>query len=476
MIRRLGPAPLLLVLLTACGAGDGALHGSLDPDHPYSLRLGQFRYLESVLPFIDWLDEQGLPAYPVGHRTFDEGTWYEVHVGAATDEAELAPVVERLDELGFRDPDVRDLQRYGDHAFFDMSAYRLWSYDPVRTRDQVGDALHDLAASFPCHPRFGLVAFAAGYALEVDAALIQDNLVSRELHEVVRQLAVDSPDGLALTAHAVFADLVTGTTIQISSVSRTPLPDAVDLGEAAERFDGADGIWLARPVAEPGATFDDPELVYLVWSEDRERITLVTADDPSGYELVPELFDRRFCDGGAFQFASLWRPLGILPTGFEPDDVPVAVDTSILGDDYVASKGNAAWARKMKGRWTYSTTYAHDAEDYWAVSVFDLETARAAEECHGKLYTREMWRAYRSWGNELARAWGMDAVYTTRIRGVRAWYVDHYRSQAHKELNFYAGPFVFALGSFVTDPDPLRMDDLVERAKSLPLLGGDESW
>jgi hypothetical protein len=468
-------APLLLAL-TACGPGDEVLRTSLDLDHPYSLRLGQFRYLESVLPFIDWLDDQGLPAYPVGHRTFDEGTWYEVHVGAAATEEELAPVVERLADLGFRDPQLRDLQRYADHAFFDVSDYQLWSYDPARTRDQVGDSLHELAASFPCHPRFGLASFTAGYALDVDSELIQDNLGAHELHDVIRELASESSDGLAVSGHAVFGDLVTGATLQVSSVSRSPLPEAVDLGRAEEKFEGPAGSWFARPVVEPGATFDGPEVIYLLWSEDRTQITLVTADDPVGYELVPELFDRRFCEGGAFQFASLWRPLGILPTRFEPDDVPVAVDTSILGDDYVASKGNAAWARKMKGRWTYSTTYAHDAEDYWAVSVFDLETARAAEECHGKLYTREMWRAYRSWGNELARAWGMDAVYTTRIRGVRAWYVDHYQSQAHKELNFYAGPFVFALGSFVTDPDPLRMDDLVDRAKSLPLLGGDERW
>ena len=239
---------------------------------------------------------------------------------------------------------------------------------------------------------------------------------------------------------------------------------------------GPGWTWLARPIAEPGTFEDGDEVVYLLWSEKRDRIALITSNDARGYALASDLLDREHCRAGAFQFASLWRPLGILPREFNAGDVPVAVETSIVGQDYVDSKGGVNWAKKMKGRWSYSNTYMAQGEDHWAIQIFDLETSQAAEQCHGKLYSSQMWNAYNSYGNELAQAWGWDAVYTTSIRGVRAWYVDHYQRDQTKELNFHTGPFIFAMISFVSDPDPLLRDDLVGRAKSLPLLGGEEGW
>jgi len=75
-----------------------------------------------------------------------------------------------------------------------------------------------------------------------------------------------------------------------------------------------------------------------------------------------------------------------------------------------------------------------------------------------------------------AWGWGWDALYTTSIPGVRAWYVDKYQSQQIKELNLHTGPFEFALISFVSDEDPLLTEDLITRAERLPLLGGDDGW
>ena len=198
----------------------------------------------------------------------------------------------------------------------------------------------------------------------------------------------------------------------------------------------------------------------------------VTADDPAGWVIVPELFDRDLCNGGVFSFAALWRPLGVLPTSFGLRDVPVAVETAILGDDYVRSKDNARWARKLRGRWQYTTSFLHDRDDLWTASVFDLETTKDAQLTHGRLYTGNMSEAYNSYGNEWAKAMGWDAIYRTRVRGLPAWYIDKYRLSRHKELNFHVGPFIFAFGSWVLDADPLLMEDMIERASQLPPLGG----
>jgi hypothetical protein len=465
---------LLLFALTGCG--DGASPAIVDGDHPYSIPVGQFRYLESALPYISWLEDQGLPPWVVGVRDFDEGTWYQVHVGAAADPEQLASLREALVELGYGGTGTADFHSYADRAFFDMSSYLLWTYDPDRTIAQLGPRLSTVAAAFPCHPRFALEAFHGGYALEVEREHIRHQLHAEGLHDIVLELANAPASTPPLTGWAAYRDLPSGVRLSVSMVERDPLPESIDLGKPTERFEGPGWTWLARPIAEPGTFEDGQEVIYLLWTEERDRIALVASDDPHGYALASELFDRRHCSAGAFQFASLWRPLGILPRQFDAQDVPVAVETSILGQEYVDMKGGAAWARKMKGRWTFSNTYMVEGEDHWAVQVFDLETSQAAEECHGKLYSSQMWNAYNSYGNELAQAWGWDALYTTSIRGVRAWYVDHYQRDQTKELNFHTGPFIFAMISFVSDPDPLLMDDLVDRAKRLPMLGGEEGW
>ena len=254
---------------------------------------------------------------------------------------------------------------------------------------------------------------------------------------------------------------------------RTPMPDVQLLGDSSEVLDGPGAGWQSRPLADPAWSFEDgPQPVWLAWTATGERVALVHADDPRGWGLVPELFDRELCDGGVFSSAALWRPLGVLPSSFEPGDATVAVGTGILGDEYVASKGGATWARRMKGRWEYDGWFVARGEDLWTASVFDLETTEQAEEVHGRLYGGNMARAWSSFGNEWAKDMGWDAVYRTSVRGVAAWYVDMYRLDRHKELNFHEGPFIFAFGSWVLDPDPLLMEDMVARASRLPLLGG----
>lgn len=471
----IGPIGLLLWNLLA-GCGGTHSQAIVDQAHPYSVPVGQFRYLESALPYVDWLEDQGLPAWVVGTRDFEEGTWYEVHVGAAAEADGLDTIRTKLTDLGYEATTVADYRSYAHRTFFDMSSYVLWTYDPARTATQVGPTLSTLASAFPCHPRFTLASFQAGYALEMERDYLSAQLFAEQLNEIVLELS-QAPSTLPpLTGWAVYEDLATGVRLSVSAVHRDPLPESIDLGQHTERIEGPGWTWFARPIAEPSQPADASRVVYLLWSEDRSWVVLVSADDVRGYGLALELFDRNHCEAGAFQFASLWRPLGILPLGFEPEDHPVAVNTSIVGEDYVQSKGNVAWARKMKGRWTFSSTYMRQGEDLWSVQLFDLETSQAAEECHGKLYSSQMWQAYNTWGNEIAQAWGWDALYTTSIRGVRAWYVDKYQSEQIKELNLHTGPFVFALISFVGDEDPLLMDDLITRAERLPLLGGDDGW
>jgi len=461
-----------LVCLVACVPTDDG-DTLTDDAHPWSIRLAAFRYLESVEPFEVWLRDQGIEAWTVGRDLRDDGRWFEVRAGAAATREELAGVAEELRALGFVDLEADDRRTRVGEEVTDFSDYRLFGYQAERIRPQLGPALHDMAAAFPCHPRFELVSFDASWQVPELTAEMRGLLRPEGLHEVVDGLAASDLEASPVLGRATYRDLVSGVELAVDMVWRTPLPDPAVLGETSRRLDGPGYRWLSRPLADPGWSFADGlQPVWLAWTEAGERVAMVHADSEAAWQLVPELFDRELCEGGVFSSAALWRPLGVLPASFEPGDTPVAVGTGILGDDYVASKGGARWARRMKGRWSYNGWFVARDEDLWTASVFDLETSAHAADVHGRLYGGNMNQAWSSRSNEWAKDMGWDAVYRTRVRGVPAWYVDMYRLDRHKELNFHEGPFIFAFGSWVLDPDPLLMDDMVDRAARLPLLGG----
>ena len=463
---------LALAGLMGC-AGSLSEPEPADDDRPWSIRLGSFRYLESVGPYEAWLRDQGIPAWTVGRSAADDGRWFEVRAGAAATRQELSDLTSALHDLGFVDLEADDRRTRAAQEQTDLSDYVPYGYEADRIRAQLGPALHEAAAAFPCHPRFELVSFAAAHLVPELTAEMRLLVRPEGLHDVVAALADSDLDAAPVLGRAVFRDLVTGVDLTVDLVWRSPLPDVSVLGESSRSLDGPGGAWLSRALADPGWSFDDgPQPVWLAWTDRGERVLMVQAEDPRAWQLVPELFDRGLCTGGVFSSAALWRPLGVLPGAFEPGDSPVAVGTGILGDEYVASKGGASWARRMKGRWQYSGWFVARGEDLWTASVFDLKTSSDAEEVHGRLYGGNMARAWSSYGNEWAKDRGWDAVYRTRVRGVAAWYVDMYRLDRHKELNFNEGPFIFAFGSWVLDPDPLLMEDMVARAARLPLLGG----
>ena len=471
MIRPLAAA-LALLAVASCAPLEPE-PARADGEHPWSILLGRFRYLESVAPFEAWLRDQGVPAWTVGRETRDDGRWFEVRVGAAAQRGELAGLSAELRALGFVGLEADDGPARAPDWTTDFTDYVLYGYDAARIRAQLGPALHDLAAAFPCHPRFELVSFAAAHLVPELTAEMRDLVSPAGLHDVPGGLADSDLEASPVLGRAVYRDLASGVELAVDLVWRSPLPDPTVLGESSRELDGPGHPWRSRPLADPGWSFDDGlQPVWLGWTEAGERVLMVHGDDPAAWELVPELFDRALCDGGVFSSAALWRPLGVLPARFEPGDAPVAVSTGILGDDYVASKGGASWARRMKGRWEYSGHFVARGEDLWTASVFDLETRDDAREVHGRLYGGNMSQAWSSYGNEWAKAMGWDAVYRTRVRGVAAWYVDMYRLDRHKELNFNEGPFIFAFGSWVLDADPLLMEDMVARASHLPLLGG----
>jgi hypothetical protein len=450
-------------LVLACAAPPQ----TLDAAHPWSFRLGASRYLEATDAQIAWLADEGIPARAVGRTSFDEGTWYEVHVGAGATPESLSELDDALHELGFVAPELRDWREWGDQAQTDLSDYQRYTYDPELTQVQVGPALHAISELQPCHPRLGLRSFAAAQLTRHNNELVDQALLPADLHAVVADLAQADPQN-PIVSQGVWVDLPTGVELGVSMVWRAPLEDPALLGEPVWEL----GDWLGRPIAEPGASWQGAEVVALLWTPGAERVALVTATDPAGYALVETLFDASYCQGGAFHYASLWRPLAVLPTSFGQDEVPVALATEILGEAYIASKGDAAWARRLDGRWQYSQHHLSEGVHLWGAAVFDLASREEARSVHTGLYSDSLRGGYGSYYNRLAKAYRMDAVYKTRVRGVPAWYLDFFQTRRSKELNFTEGPFIFAFNSYVYDPEPLLMDDMVDRAEQLPILGG----
>ncbi len=156
----------------------------------------------------------------------------------------------------------------------------------------------------------------------------------------------------------------------------------------------------------------------------------------------------------------------------QPEDMPVGLRTVSLGDEYAALKDGSAWVRGLDGSRSWTSWYSTPSGDLWSLSLLDLGSEEGAAEVWAGLYGNRMGRAEASAANRRAQATGGEALYRTEVRGRPAWYVDKYRRAGHKELNFAEGPYVVALGSWVLDSDPLRMQDLVARAEGLPTLGG----
>lgn len=464
--RSLASSSLLLglccVLLFGCGRSNQGL--LVSSDAPLSLKLASFRYLEPAEAYAAWVRDAGVAAWTSGRRGVD-GTWFEVHAGAAKERDGLGEVRARLRALGVEDPVLADFRLWGMDAIAGKD-YELYGYESQRSPIQLGPALHEVTRAFPCSARFELVSYAAMQRLPDVPALARKNFEPQGLDPFIAELA-KADRGRPVVAHAVFQDLPTKETLKVSMVWRAPPEDAAPVGT---RWPGPGFDWTTASIR--GEPRGDGELVRLLWSPDSALVAAVSATSNLGYGLSEVLFDRRSCEGGAFQYAALWRPLGVLPEHFMEGDAPFAVETSIVGPEYARERGNARWARRMMGRWSFTQGFLHEGKGAWVAALFDLESSDEAVEVHGRLYTRKMERSWGSGRNRASKRAGRDGVYRVSVLGVPAWYLDHWTSRRTKELNFVGGPWVFAFGSFVTGDSPLRMESLKLRAAQIPTIHG----
>ncbi len=448
------------VLFLGCGAPGprATMHA------PWSYHLASFRYLEPADAYAHWLRSVDVPGWVAGRRGVD-GTWFEVHAGAAESVQDLASLRERLVVLGIDEVVPTDFRRWGTDAVA-TDDYRLYGYDAERSPSQLGTALHEVTRAFPCSPRFELVSYMALQRVTSVSNQVVRHYEPAGLDPFIDELA-DADPGSPVVAHAVFEDLPTRERLQVSLVWRAP---SDSLPRTTGRWAGPGFDWSVASIRDEPR--DDGQLVRLLWSPDGSMVGAVTAGSDAGYPLSEQLFDRSGCSGGAFNYSALWRPLGVLPDRFAPGDAPFAVETSILGQDYVNQKGGARWARRMKGRWSFSEAFLNEGEDAWTAALFDLESADEAAEVHGRIYTRQMERTWDSGRNRASKRAGGDGVYRVSVLGVPAWYLDQWTRQRLKELNFVQGPWVFAFGSFVASETPLRMESLKARAAMIPTLSG----
>lgn len=452
MSGRIAVALPLALLLLAVPGGAATVD---DATQEWSVPLGSFRYQEVAVPFVEWLGERGVPAW-TAEQVGGDGRWFEVRAGQSPAPDELDGLVADLRGLGFRGvaPEVSPARPAG----FDRTGLDR----PAPGGASLGPLLHGLAVALPCHPRFELISFHAA-APGADSTDEIDAVVLPAVHDLVANLAADEAE--PALAQAVVRDMVTGTSLYLSLVWRDPSGDLALVGSSTGRPEAVD--WSAAPRA---ALPDLEPAGWVAWSAGARHVLVVGADGETAGPLVGELLSGGGCTAGALSSPALARPLTVLPEGWLPGDRPVAVRSAILGAEYVGDKRGAAWAARMQGRWASTTWQQAASGDLWSLSVFDLETADAAREVHRWLYSDRMASIWASDDNAAARRLGLNAVYRTSVHGEPAWYVDTWWGAQHKELNFVAGPFVFAIGSYVRDTAPLRMGDLIARAELLPAL------
>ncbi len=310
----------------------------------------------------------------------------------------------------------------------------------------LGDELTSLVGSIPCHPRFDLEAFQA-VTPDPDRDAEVEEVVAPALPDAVGELFPSVAEAARVTA--TLRDRETGAELWVTLVRRS--------GSEAPRWEGVE------PAPQPGPGVDE----WVAWSRGADHLLVARSDGEPDGGLVEDLLSDRCA---AWDADTLARPLAMLPSTWLPGDRPIAVAGSRLDRGYVDDKRDADWAGRLEGRWATTTWVQAHSGDLWSLSTFDLETDELAADLHRRLYGDPMAARWRSRDNARAQGMGLNAVYRTRVQGEPAWYVDTWWGPRHKELNFVAGPFVFAVGSYAFDSDPLLMGDLVARAELLPAI------
>ncbi len=111
-------------------------------------------------------------------------------------------------------------------------------------------------------------------------------------------------------------------------------------------------------------------------------------DDP---ERISRLLSQIGKSNGLEDYDEFWNSFYLIPKNLD-GDVFIAYASEKMGPSYARTRGNALWAKRIVGHWTYSMYFYAPKKGVWNYAVFDLLT----EPYCGKtweIYSKQVWEA-----------------------------------------------------------------------------------
>lgn len=111
-------------------------------------------------------------------------------------------------------------------------------------------------------------------------------------------------------------------------------------------------------------------------------------DDP---ERIARLLAQIGKSNGLEDYDEFWNSFYLIPKNLE-GDVFIAYSSEKMGPSYARSKGNAPWAKRIVGHWTYSLYFLAPKKGVWSYGVFDLLTGPYCGKTW-EIYSKQVWES-----------------------------------------------------------------------------------
>lgn len=441
-----------------------------DQSTPHSVRVTRFRSAEDAERSAARLrDDLGEPAFVVKVKQ-GRSVWFETHLGPWASKEDAEPVLEEVKKRGASGAKLADFKAYEkniDESALEPARKEKRALDPnvVDPEEKIAqelpapltESLADVILSFPVNYDLSVVEMAALMPRGAPAgavalkpfyfpAAVNENFLRNQTNGVV---AVKFQDKLYGNRFSMLAAVPAVGEDPASLAAKVEA--AVAAGHRAAgyevttereylRLGDADARGSLLVAKKPGAatlsfhvvSSTAPRAFYLVRSLNE------TGDD------VRDALEGATGEGGLPAYHEVMRTLYAIPVG--GDGRPLLLYTFslfLVGDDYVAAKGYADWAKAMLGYWGASMIL--EDSSMFMVDIFDLRSKGYAQHAYG-LYSNDV--AY-------------SVITEIQVRGRRGWY------HPMGEVNFDSGRYIVAVNETGADSGPL-----VRRAEAMQVFAG----
>ena len=397
-------------------------------EKPFSILVQKNKNEEDAKKTNERLHEKSVDSYIVKKYNDDELFSFDVHAGAFATEAETKTAQEELSKKGICDTEIANYEDFKDEVknYNDVVQREVVQYESGNEKipDSIPKNVVHILNEFPVNKNFQVEEI---FIWDFDA-IGSEKKTDFENDMFTQFLSTENGVSAASLVH--YKDSLYGNdiVIVIAEIDDRDFENKINDFENDETEIIHEQFALRKNILNAKIKQDGNAITLIGLNEKKNLFVGMIANNFSLDDF--KLFIKSgYKDSSLLVFPEIRKTLFILPhVSQEHNRNFLFFHASKVGDDYVALKGYADWAQKIKGHWDASGYY-RDENKIISTSFFDLEYDFAAKEAH-QLFTNA------------------HALYETAsnhrdyINGEEAWYVETFDG---KELSFYKNVYIVAV-------------------------------